>query len=88
MAAQQESGKRPVLASIVRIVATGIFVVSLLLNLVFILVIALMSAAGGDRGAVGGYRKVYSERNAAVPQGREDQVAVVHLNGVIMESTG
>ncbi|MFW6181943.1 MAG: signal peptide peptidase SppA [Spirochaetota bacterium] len=88
MAAQQESDKRPVLSSIVRIVATGIFVVSLLLNLVFILVIALMGAAGGARGVSPGYRKVYSERNTAVPQGKEDQVALVPLTGVIMEGTG
>jgi protease-4 len=82
----KEPKRRPVLAAIVRIVATGIFVLSLFLNVVFVIIIALMGAAGDERQLVTGYRKVYSEYNESLPRGKdEEQIAVVRLTGVITE---
>lgn len=86
--ANEQREKRPVLAALVRVVATGIFVASLLLNVVFIVIIVIMGAAGGGRGLVQGYRKVYSERNTSAPDGKEDQVAIVRLAGMIVEDIG
>ena len=86
-AGRDRAGGRSVLPGIVRIVATGVFAVSLLANLVLVVVLVVAGVAGRDRGLAGGYRKVYSERNVTTPDGKRDQVAVVRLAGVIMENT-
>jgi protease-4 len=74
--------------TIVKAVATGIFIVSLALNVVFFAVILGMGAAyraakGRDSGS---YQKVYVEdRSYGFKEGRADELAVIQIDGFISE---
>jgi len=81
--------KRP-FDTIVRAVATGIFIGSLLLNVVFIVTILLMGAASkmtGERGRRDtGYEKVYIDSGPVVfREEREYEIAVIRVSGFISE---
>jgi len=81
--------KRPLLDAIVRAVAAGIFIVSILLNLVFLCIIVIMgiTASGGGRAQYFmGYKKIYTERAASARRGeRADEIALVSISGIITE---
>jgi protease-4 len=74
--------------TIVKAVATGIFILSIFLNLVFVvLIIILGSALGaakyGEKEEVG-YKKVYSETWYA-EKGTRNELAVIRIQGIISE---
>jgi protease-4 len=79
----------PVVTAIVKVVAVGIFTVSLLLGLVFLVVLIVGGAAvsrGGAERTYAEYRKVYVE--SPHPSFRESpgsQLAVIHVEGIISE---
>jgi len=74
---------------IVRAVATGIFIFSIFLNVVFIFLIIILGSALGsakfkDREAYG-YKKVYREGGFVPSRGVKNELAVIRINGVITE---
>jgi len=79
----------PVTGAIVKIVAVGIFTVSLLISLVFIVLLVVGAAAVSGRGldqTYAGYRKVYVEPE--LPSYRNEaksEIAVIHIEGIITE---
>jgi protease-4 len=73
---------------IVRAVATGIFIASLFLNVLFLAVIVLIAAAGAVKERTleeAGYRKVYSREYASSPRGAGSELAVIPLSGFISD---
>lgn len=81
--------QKPIIDTIVRAVLTGIFVISLFLNIILIVVIVLMGVAAGDRGrgyGVMGYRKVYTDSGYLFSKAQmSDEIAVIHIDGIITE---
>jgi protease-4 len=77
----------PVVTFLVKVVAVGIFTVSLFISLFFVIILIVMGAsvAAGDRTQEG-YTKIYSDWNQIIPGGDgPDEVAVVYINGIITE---
>ncbi|HEB29935.1 MAG TPA: signal peptide peptidase SppA [Spirochaetes bacterium] len=74
---------------IVRAVVTGIFILSVFMNIVFILVIVIMGSAMGpakfDDLQKMGYRKVYLKDGPSDPKEADGELAVIELSGVITE---
>ncbi|UCB46048.1 MAG: signal peptide peptidase SppA [Spirochaetota bacterium] len=74
--------------TIVKAVATGVFIASLVLNVVFLAVILGMSAAykvtkDMDSGV---YEKIYIENGSfGFREGRVDEIAIIHVTGFISE---
>jgi protease-4 len=87
---RENKRQRRSLDTIVRAVATGVFVVSLLLNVVvFVLILgagaAFRMVKAGD-GEYDGYRKVYLDEGALrFREGREHEIAVVRVEGFLSE---
>jgi len=83
--------QRPIVETIVKAVLTGIFILSLFLNLLFILIIAIggILAGGGARGYTPeGYRKVYTDSGFPVIKARRvEEIAVIRIDGVITEES-
>jgi protease-4 len=87
---QKEPGHpRRSLDIIVRAVATGIFIFSIFLNVIFILLIIILGSALGsakfkDRETYG-YKKIYREDGFVPSRGATSELAVIRINGVITE---
>ena len=76
---------------IVRAVATGIFIFSIFLNIIFVILIIILGSALGsekfkDREAYG-YKKIYREGGFVPSRGATSELAVIRINGVITEYT-
>jgi protease-4 len=76
--------------TIVRAVATGIFIGSIFLNVVFLIVIIGMGVVlggAGDRGRRGtGYEKVYIDAGSVgFREGRKHEIAVIRIDGLISQ---
>jgi protease-4 len=82
--------KRRTVDVIVRAVATGVFILSLFFNLVFLVLIILIgSFAGSARHrdlAEGAYRKVYPAEGSSISKSPRDEIALIYLTGVITET--
>lgn len=83
--------QKPVIDTIVKAVLTGIFILSLFLNLLFILIIAISGILTGE-GARGyapeGYRKVYIDSGFPVLKGKKaEEIAVIRIEGFIAEES-
>jgi protease-4 len=79
----------PVVVALVKVVAVGIFTVSLLMSLTFIVLLivgaAAVSGAGAERGYTG-YRKTYLDsRPSAFKDGSASEIAVLYVEGIISE---
>jgi protease-4 len=78
-----------IVLGIVKIVAVGVFTVSLFISLAVILLLIIGAAAvSGDRidRLSSGYRKVYLDhRTPSLKNGSPSELAVIHLNGIISE---
>jgi len=86
---REQKHPRRSLDVIVRAVATGIFILSIFLNVIFIFLIIILGSALGstkfkDRETYG-YKKVYRESRYADSRGTSDELAVIRINGVITE---
>jgi protease-4 len=79
----------PVVGSIVKIVAVGLFTVSLVISLtVIILLIVGAAAVSGDgiERTTPGYRKVYLDsQHFSLREGSASELAIVHIDGIITE---
>ncbi len=87
---QKKSRTRRSFDTIVKAVATGVFIVSLLLNLIFLVTIVIMAAVLGvskDKArGFEGYEKVYIEGGSLSPrEGKGNEIAVIRVNGLITE---
>jgi protease-4 len=75
---------------IVRAVTTGIFILSIFLNVVFLIVIivlvSLLGTAKYKDVAAAGYRKVYEDSGPFVSRGMKNELAIVYLSGFITEA--
>jgi protease-4 len=76
---------------IVRAVATGIFIFSIFLNIIFVILIIILGSALGsekfkDRETYG-YKKIYREGEFVPSRGATSELAVIRINGVITEYT-
>jgi protease-4 len=87
----KEEVKRRSIDVIVRAVATGIFILSIFLNVIFlILIIFLSSLLGSEKYrdvAKIGYRKVYQEDGFPSSKAPRDEIALIHLTGMITEAS-
>ena len=75
--------------TIIKAVATGIFILSIFLNIVFVVLIIILGSALGavkykDKEE-SGYRKVYTENGHLTSKGMMNEFAVVRINGIITE---
>ena len=81
--------RSPVVSSIVKIVAVGIFTVSLLISFVFVVFLIVGTAAVAKKGVergYAGYQKYYLETEApALKVDFAPEIAVLHIDGVITE---
>jgi len=81
--------KKRSLDVVVRAVATGIFVASLSLNVVFLVLVLILAAAAGavkDRGLEQSrYRKVFHRDSSSSSRTAGNELAVVRISGVISE---
>jgi protease-4 len=80
----------PVVVAIVKVVAVGIFTVSLLMSLTFVVLLivgaAAVSGAGVERGYAG-YRKIYIDtRPSSFKDGSASELAVLYVEGIITEN--
>lgn len=88
---EKKQKRRQSFDTIVRAVATGIFIGSIFLNIVFLVAIIGMGAAfrmTGEKGRRrGGYEKVYIDADSVgFREGRENEIAVIRVDGFISES--
>jgi len=77
-----------VAAAVVRAVLTGIFILSVFLNIIFLVLLIVMGVAVSDRigaGVSGGYRKVYTRRSAGIEGEKGSEIAVIHVEGIITD---
>jgi protease-4 len=78
-----------VVSAIVKIVAMGIFTVSLVISTVLIIIIIIGASAVSDRGAdrsYAGYQKYYlHEKRPSLKSETASEIAVIHINGIISE---
>ena len=79
----------PVVVAIVKVVAVGIFTVSLLISLTFIVLLIVGAAAvsgGRDERNYAGYRKTpVDSRPSSFKTGSASQLAVLYVEGIITE---
>jgi protease-4 len=89
--AEGSSGAAPLLNTIVRAVATGIFLFSIFLNIVLVVVIIFLGASVAGKeyeGSSGlGYRKTYIGHGGRVERAAgRDELAVIRVEGIILEN--
>jgi protease-4 len=86
---REEKKQKRSFDTIVKAVATGVFILSLFLNLVFIVVIILIGSALGAAKYMDsdqdGYRKVYRDSDSILSKGTYNELAVVRLQGFIAD---
>ncbi|MCK5569974.1 MAG: hypothetical protein KAJ15_09670, partial [Spirochaetes bacterium] len=74
---------------IIRAVVTGIFILSLFLNVVFIVIIIVMSSAIGAAKSKDvekpGYKKVYMDSDYGASRWGDNELAVIGINGIITD---
>jgi len=83
-------GERRVFPLIISAVATGVFLLSIILNLILIVIVIIMGTSlrslKESSIQIRGYRKVYRESKNISHRDTKDELAVVYLNGIISET--
>jgi protease-4 len=85
---QRKRMSRRSLDVIARAVATGIFFASLFFNVLFLVIIVLIAAAGAVKERTleqAGYRKVYNGEYTSSPKSAGGELAVIPLSGFISD---
>lgn len=86
---QKKFGRRGINRTLLNAVVTGIFIGSIVLNIIFIIIIVALAGLAGRAGRISdlapkGYKKVYIEKSTVEKNAPE--IALIRINGVISDN--